>query len=871
MWLDGVPARMQPTRRGFLAGAVALGLTAALPRSAAAAAPGPVRQAAADPQGPTALPWHLTARPWQPAGVDVEGFLDVGESIARAHARRQGLDGAILDLLSGRDQQYTTPYFAASVAILVSNGRARDLLPRGIAAMERATAVFARGRVRIPDDHGEFFVAALATALPLYEPLVPAVRHALWRQRLGTPLSDVMRGPTHNWRSYAMKGEWLRARAGWIDRDDAVAWIEQSWKQTQRDRLIAPWGQYRDGTSDPDTHVYDVAARSNLFAMVLAGYDGPSRAEMIRLLQPGGLTSLLMQEPSGQNPAGGRSGDHVWNDVYSGEMFAQLAEFHRTTDERLAGQYRHAALLNLAGIDRWRREDGTYSVTKNHFDPAERVGYAEYSWFQNYNGNVMFHALETHELSGGAITEQPVPAEIGGYAFATDPDVFASAFANAGGMHMQASMAGSTEVAYGQYWTVLGVSRFGRTGWDGRLGPSDGVRDPSSSRAASFAPAFQENGTWWRLADLPARYRGTPSFEFVHPLLVRWAIDYTPTNGRSGPTLRHEFVMTPDGVLATTTAGGGTFGTTLPVVENDGRALDVSYDGGIASLTYPDSGDEQHFIAVQADARLDTAPDLIRGAVGDIRPVRLTVPGAATNEVFVYPRSEGDPSAADVRTSFRRTGDDFSTTLGRVSGTTYVGRTSAGGLGAELDLDGDGVPDVRFDAVCQFVLQLAAGTVIAVETDRAVTGTVQGRPVSLQAHTPLTLADAPAPGLTVVASSAQSGRPAASVLDGNPATRWSASGLGQHLTLDLGSVRTLSTLRLAWYRGDVRAATFDIEVSTDGRTFDVLTAGVRSSGGTVATEDYPLGGANARFVRVVNRGNTENTWIALTAADVVTG
>jgi len=58
----------------------------------------------------------------------------------------------------------------------------------------------------------------------------------------------------------------------------------------------------------------------------------------------------------------------------------------------------------------------------------------------------------------------------------------------------------------------------------------------------------------------------------------------------------------------------------------------------------------------------------------------------------------GDPVTCLEKCEYKPPTDDFSTVLGRVSGTTYVGRTSAGGLGADLDLDGDGSPDVRFDA-----------------------------------------------------------------------------------------------------------------------------------------------------------------------------
>jgi hypothetical protein len=40
------------------------------------------------------------------------------------------------------------------------------------------------------------------------------------------------------------------------------------------------------------------------------------------------------------------------------------------------------------------------------------------------------------------------------------------------------------------------------------------------------------------------------SVEFVHPLLVRCAVDYRPKKGEGGPTFRNEFTLIPDGVFS---------------------------------------------------------------------------------------------------------------------------------------------------------------------------------------------------------------------------------------------------------------------------------------------------------------------------------
>src|SRR5205807_8937726 len=115
--------------------------------------------------------------------------------------------------------------------------RARDLLPSGVKAMEHSTTNFAGGRDSIPDQHGEFFIAVLTEALEVYAPHVPASTLAEWKKRLRKPLKDVIRGGLNNWETYAMKGEWLRSQAGLVDRAQAVAAIEESWRLRQRDRF----------------------------------------------------------------------------------------------------------------------------------------------------------------------------------------------------------------------------------------------------------------------------------------------------------------------------------------------------------------------------------------------------------------------------------------------------------------------------------------------------------------------------------------------------------------------------------------------------------------------------------------------------------
>src|SRR5260370_37394778 len=116
-------------------------------------------------------------------------------------------------------------------------------------------------------------------------------------------------------------------------------------------------------------------------------------------------------------------------------MIAERA--HPDGNDRLAGQYRHAAMLALSSVERWHSNLGYYFVTKNHFDPALRVRYADYSQLTNYNGNVIYHMSESWRARQSAIAEQPAPVEIGGYP-GGPPSNLAGAMANGGGMEIRA-------------------------------------------------------------------------------------------------------------------------------------------------------------------------------------------------------------------------------------------------------------------------------------------------------------------------------------------------------------------------------------------------------------------------------------------------
>jgi hypothetical protein len=124
------------------------------------------------------------------------------------------------------------------------------------------------------------------------------------------------------------------------------------------------------------------------------------------------------------------------------------------------------------------------------------------------------------------------------------------------------------------------------------------------------------------------------------------------------------------------------------------------------------------------------------------------------------------------------------------------------------------------------------------------------------------------PGTSVTAS-ADDGNVPPNTVDGNLATRWSAEGSGQWIQYDLGSTRTVSYMKIAWYSGDTRTSTFDVQVATasGGPWTNVLTNKV-SSGTTAALEIFDFTDASARYVRIVGHGNSFNDWNSISETEV---
>ena len=96
-----------------------------------------------------------------------------------------------------------------------------------------------------------------------------------------------------------------------------------------------------------------------------------------------------------------------------------------------------------------------------------------------------------------------------------------------------------------------------------------------------------------------------------------------------------------------------------------------------------------------------------------------------------------------------------------------------------------------------------------------------------------------------------------------PNSRWSAQGDGQWITYDIGSVKTLAHMNIAFHQGDIRKTNIEIKTSTDLSNWKTAFSGYNPSS-TLSFQRFDLKASQGRYVRIIGHGNTNNNWNSIT-------
>lgn len=116
-----------------------------------------------------------------------------------------------------------------------------------------------------------------------------------------------------------------------------------------------------------------------------------------------------------------------------------------------------------------------------------------------------------------------------------------------------------------------------------------------------------------------------------------------------------------------------------------------------------------------------------------------------------------------------------------------------------------------------------------------------------------------------VTASGDDGNVAANTADDNLYTRWSSSN-DPWIQYDLGSVLNIGYVGIAFYNGDGRATSLDIDLSADGTAWDRVFSGYSVT--MLDMQPFRFTPQAARYVRITGHGNTTNAFTSFTEVKV---
>ncbi len=117
----------------------------------------------------------------------------------------------------------------------------------------------------------------------------------------------------------------------------------------------------------------------------------------------------------------------------------------------------------------------------------------------------------------------------------------------------------------------------------------------------------------------------------------------------------------------------------------------------------------------------------------------------------------------------------------------------------------------------------------------------------------------------ISASVSQAGHDSKHAYDKNPETRWAAKGLKEWIQVDFDAKKRITGFKVQFHKSDSRQYTIDIEVSEDGPFWEKVVADGKSTPGS---NDYAVfkfaKPVTVQYLRVINKGNSQNDWISIT-------
>jgi hypothetical protein len=506
-----------------------------------------------------------------PTGLTRSNYLTLIASGIDFWKTKQNSSGAIIDPYAGSEIQYSTPAFAHAAAVLVVYAGRNDLLGPATNAMNWAASRLHDGLAA--GGHDDFYPGMLANTYRLLAPQVAPSVAAMWAADLDfDPYAIYNFAPgSFNWNVVSSSGEALLQLMGL--RSTNNPYVTASWAAQGR-HFTSPYGLYEEGPM-----AYDHFPRIWFEDALAQGYAGPNSGDVAEAMDRAAITSLFMQSPWGELPAGGRSAHHQWNEAeqcVTYEIYAAKAE--AAGDLILAGAYKRGAHLALASMQRWVRPSGEMQIVKNWVDPSARHAYESYSYHSQYNllPLAMLAMAYEHAAPTEDVTESPAPADTGGFLFQLTG--LHKVFANAGGTYVEIDT-----TADGDY-DATGLIRIHQRGVPPQLGPSDSLLAGASYTSPNPSPittgvgvSWKDSGGVWRtLGEMGGTQITSVTVTPVSQSTTQVVFDVVYAgNLPNVSSITEHYVVTPSGVQLTTQLSGysGPLRYVWPVLASDGRTL----------------------------------------------------------------------------------------------------------------------------------------------------------------------------------------------------------------------------------------------------------------------------------------------------------
>jgi hypothetical protein len=531
-----------------------------------------------------------------PTGLTRSNYLALIASGIDFWKTGQNASGAIIDPYAGSEIQYSTPAFAHAAAVLVVYAGRTDLLGPATNAMNWASSRLHDGLAA--SGHDDFYPGMLANTYRLLEPLVSPSLAATWAANLDfDPYAVYNFAPgSFNWNVVSSSGEALLQLMGL--RSTNNPYVTASWAGQGR-HFTSPYGLYEEGPL-----AYDHFPRIWFEDALAQGYSGPYSTEVAEAMDRAAITSLFMQSPWGEMPAGGRSAHHQWNEAeqcVTYEIYAAKAE--AAGNMIMAGAYKRGAHLALASMQRWVRPSGEMQIVKNWVDPSARHAYEGYSYHSQYNllPLAMLAMAYEHAAATEDVSESPAPADTGGFMFQLTG--LHKVFANAGGTYVE------LDTTADNHYDATGLIRIHQKGVPPQLGPSDSLLASASYTSPNPPPLTtgvgvswkDSGGTWRTLGEMGSTEITSLTVTPVSQSTTQVVFDVTYAGNLPNVTsITEHYVITPAGVQLTTQLSGynGPLRYVWPALANDGKTLSsisvssntVSVSQGVPAVIFTASG-----------------------------------------------------------------------------------------------------------------------------------------------------------------------------------------------------------------------------------------------------------------------------------------